>query len=420
VNKQEVIYEDPSNDEIEEVEDNFDSNFKEVLHETTIDATVEMTDETENLITYEIEDLEQPEFVEEYEEVEYLDTMQEDVKEIDEYEFVNKKRENDVKICEYCSPNLMFSTDFGLDYHLYSTHGIGNDPCICTTCNRQYTFQETETEEQISQIILKHSMDHADGKFHSCSQCYELFKTQKQLENHERVQHNSTKAQLKCKSCLIYFDSYAKLSEHLQKSSCKDVSEKSFQCYICNKLFNLGIAKKRHIREEHRDKAGADCPLCLRCKIPSATAFENHYRTHFVEPRFNCSFCDRSFHESDRLKTHIKRSHATNKYICFWCKRTFKDKSGISRHILSVHFHERNYKCNLCYKAFSASYNLKEHLFAVHKSASHTYTCEICSADFLYRKQFERHRQTCDGSLWKRSHLRNNSNSSLHNKSMLT
>lgn len=267
-------------------------------------------------------------------------------------------------------------------------------------CNVTFPVKPTDREEVINKNIEKHTRGHLEGKFHSCKNCFEVFKTIKQLENHERSHDaNNRGTQYRCKPCGIFFESYAKLNQHVMESACRDVPEKSFKCYICNQVFSMGIVKKKHIQEEHTDKAGADCPLCLRCKIPSAVAFENHYRTHFVPPRFCCSFCGRAFHESDRLQTHIRRSHDKTPLICFWCNKPFRDKSGIARHIMGVHFNTRNYKCSICSKAFTARYNLKEHMFSVHKMAASVYKCEICSQDFLYRKQYVRHRVSCVGAV---------------------
>jgi KRAB domain-containing zinc finger protein len=250
----------------------------------------------------------------------------------------------------------------------------------------------------MERVIEKHFKEHTAGKFYSCKLCFELFQTQTQLEFHLDMRHKkNSKSSFKCRRCSSAFNTRVELSIHVASTDCKENNDKTFQCYICNKIFSMGIAKKQHIMQEHQDKAGTDCPLCLRCKIPSAIAFENHYRTHFVAARFCCSYCGRSFHESDRLQTHIRRSHENTKLICFWCNKTFRDKSGIARHILGVHFNERKFKCNVCWKAFSASYNLKEHMFAVHKTASKYYTCEGCNTDFLYRKQFERHKIICAG-----------------------
>lgn len=194
------------------------------------------------------------------------------------------------------------------------------------------------------------------------------------------------------------FSTSYELNQHIANSSCKENQDKSFRCYICNRIFSMGIAKKKHIQEDHQDKAGQDCPLCLRCKIPSAVSYENHYKTHFIPPRFSCNFCERNFYESDRLQMHIRRNHdASSRYTCFFCSKKFRDKSGIARHIQGVHFNDRKYKCAQCSKAFTTSYNLKEHMFSIHKQASTVYTCETCCQEYLYRKQFERHRKQCAG-----------------------
>lgn len=222
---------------------------------------------------------------------------------------------------------------------------------------------------------------HLEGKRQSCSECFQVFKTLKQLQVHQHSFH------------LKFTDNDSSHKFSIFKAS----SEKSFQCYICDKIFNLGIEKKKHIQTDHQDKAGQDCPLCVRCKIPSALAYENHLKTHFSTPRFKCNFCERTFFESDRLQMHIKRDHEKTRFICFFCSKNFRDKSGIARHILGVHFNDRKFKCEMCSKAFTTSYNLKEHMFSIHKQASNVYTCESCSHQYLYRKQFERHRIHCVG-----------------------
>ncbi|KAG5684825.1 hypothetical protein PVAND_014037 [Polypedilum vanderplanki] len=324
------------------------------------------------------------EYIEEYEQVEYL-----------EESFTDSTFQ-----CTYCEPFITFKTDYGLKKHLYNEHQIGGNPLICFTCNIEFKVKPTISEEAINKSIQKHMFYHEEGKFHSCTKCFEVFNTNRQLQNHENYHHNvNVKISLihKCKSCGTQFQSNNQLTKHVQESNCKSHFEKTFQCYICNETFTRGVTKKKHVQEMHQDKAGSDCPLCLRCKIPSAIAFENHYKTHFIAPRFCCNYCGRSFHENDRLQTHIKRSHDITKFTCFWCTKTFKDKSGITRHILGVHFNTRKYKCEICTKAFTASYNLKEHLFSVHKIASKIYTCDVCNQDFLYRKKFERHRPICTG-----------------------
>lgn len=378
--------------------------------------------EPENFVVY-CEETEEsfsaPAYV--YEEVEYLETneMQEE-NQLPEIEVEQWSEKSSLKkfrhfLCNLCKPNIFFKNKLGCDRHKYDVHQLGNNPLICSVC--EYSFDGGDVkEDRLMRNIQKHMTAHKNGKLKSCMMCPEVYKSMHHLEEHHYRNHQNPSPQNKCKGCQNDFLTYEELKDHLLTTNCKDSHEKPFKCFICNETFVMGIAKKKHIQMLHQDRAGADCPLCLRCKIPSAVAFENHYKTHFEgifsfsnelflkinktslsEPRFCCSFCGRPFYESDRLQTHIRRAHETVKLSCNWCTKTFRDKSGIARHILGVHFNQRNHRCHFCSKAFTASYNLKEHMFSVHKQANKFYTCESCSQNFLYRKQYERHRVTCTG-----------------------
>ncbi|CRK90583.1 CLUMA_CG004285, isoform A [Clunio marinus] len=342
-----------------------------------------------------------------YEEIEYLeqDVITEDysieVSEPGEFTFV----ENVVTkfFCMLCNPNVSFNYEASLKNHEWEVHQIGDkNNLVCGICS--YEFNTDEDRDQMERNMAKHFAAHERGKNKPCMLCPEVLKSKRNLENHQHRRHKIPPAQSnKCKGCQTDFNTYEELHEHLAIfTDCRDPHERPFKCYICNETFSLGVAKKKHVEIEHKDYAGTDCPLCLRCKIPSAVAYEKHYKIHFAAPRYCCNFCGRPFFELDRLQLHIKRSHQNLKFSCNWCEKTFRDKSGITRHILGVHFNQRNHHCTQCSKSFTASYNLKEHMFSVHKEASKIYTCEYCKQDFLYRKQYERHRSTCNGTLMKR------------------
>lgn len=356
--------------------------------------------------------------IEMYEEIEYLEAepIEEQFSLDSNQTFEILQEDTPLLFCSFCPSSAGYKHEILLKRHVWEVHHSGNDPLICSICNFVFNPEDTR-DDVLARQVQKHELAHQNDKFHSCLICPEVFKTLRSLEDHRQRQHINTQSN-KCKGCQSDFATFRALHLHLTGSFCKETHEKPFKCYICNESFSMGVTKKRHIQTNHQDKKGADCPLCLRCKIPSAVAFENHYKIHFageecwtlkrsqkfifciflLEPRFCCSYCGRNFYESDRLHTHIRRVHLNTKLICNWCQRTFRDKSGIARHILGVHFNQRNHQCPMCSKAFTASYNLKEHLFSVHKNASKFYTCGSCSQNFLYRKQYERHRNNCDGT----------------------
>lgn len=308
----------------------------------------------ESLITY--EEVKDPV---EFSVVEYLEP---EISSFAEEATPQSSRIKTIEFCTRCKPNPSFRTKIGLKIHNFTFHRIGNmNPLICHVCN--FKFDENLKEESIARIIKKHQEAHEAGKTLCCSYCPEMFKSKRNWEEHQYRMHTSNK-EFRCKACQGEFASSIDLNIHLEESSCRPGHEKPFRCYICNEVFHLGTAKKRHVLEKHQDKAGSDCPHCLRCKIPSAIAYDNHLKIHYEAPRFCCSFCGRSFYESDRLMTHIKRAHEGTRLICFFCSKEFKDKSGIARHILGVHFNQRNHRCHICTKSFTASYNLKVISFA--------------------------------------------------------
>ncbi len=120
---------------------------------------------------------------------------------------------------------------------------------MCETCNIEFLVKNSDNEETLSKNIQVHKSYHAEGKFRSCNECFSVFKTLKQLENHKQAVHEISKSsQYQCKNCSTTFSTALDLKKHLASTKCKNASEKSFQCYICNEIFTMGIAKKRHIQ----------------------------------------------------------------------------------------------------------------------------------------------------------------------------
>lgn len=219
--------------------------------------------------------------IEMYEEIEYLEqeSMDENFS-VDWNQQVGESIEETNLICAHCSPNIAFDHDFNLKRHKWEVHSIGRDPLVCSIC--QYVFSADTKDEALIHQIQKHESAHKSGKLHSCLICPEIFKTLRSLEDHQQRYHFNVQSSSRCKGCQFEFLSSHDLQLHLMESNCKELHERPFKCYICSESFAMGITKKKHVQVEHQDKKGADCPLCLRCKIPSAVAFENHYKTHFA------------------------------------------------------------------------------------------------------------------------------------------
>lgn len=181
--------------------------------------------------------------------------------------------------CIHCNDN--FSFEIGLRAHMELHEKEGFDPLVCQMCGYEFP-NDFNREDLLARQMSKHFAAHEEGKMINCPMCPEVFKTRRKLEEHQIRLHNNSKPQHKCKGCFHDFGSHLELHQHLIESDCKESHERPFKCYLCGETFSMGIQKKKHIQTDHQDKAGADCPHCLRCKIPSALAFENHAKTHFA------------------------------------------------------------------------------------------------------------------------------------------
>ena len=276
---QEILHNDGNFYEIEEFESEGGNKHEPISEQYVIEEIVD--EELEEIFVNEEEQEEVvPVASEAYMEVleEYLEGEAEPQFKIEPISFPIKNQKFN---CRECKPNIFFKTEIGLKVHEWDFHQIGNrDPLTCLTCN--YTFEyEANKEDSLTRQMHKHLVAHASGKMNSCTICPEVFKSLHHLEEHKKRQHRKHMTN-KCKACHSEFSTNQELQLHLITSSCKDQHQRPFKCYICNETFAMGIAKKKHIQIDHQDKAGADCPKCLRCKIPSAIAYENHYKTHFA------------------------------------------------------------------------------------------------------------------------------------------
>src|SRR5437899_3911999 len=77
-----------------------------------------------------------------------------------------------------------------------------------------------------------------------CHRCNETFKTNLQLQKHQRIQHKEKKPLLQCSHCDKKFKCKSKLKEHERVHS----GEKTFACSHCNKTFTLLHHCKMHIK----------------------------------------------------------------------------------------------------------------------------------------------------------------------------
>ena len=96
------------------------SPMKIVIYDSAVDAI----DEEDAYITYEVEEEDETAgYIEEYEQVEYLETeipsQNDENIEYDESKLFNNYQ------CAFCKPSLIFKTEIGLERHMFEDHNMG-------------------------------------------------------------------------------------------------------------------------------------------------------------------------------------------------------------------------------------------------------------------------------------------------------
>ena len=132
-------------------------------------------------------------------------------------------------------------------------------------------------------------------------------------------------------------------------------------------------ASRKSTNEEYQcDQCGKflKTPKTLRC-----------HKTLHSEPKYVCSICKKTFHNSTLLSNHRRKEHCNKDYKCQLCESEFQFLRQLDKHLATRHGSKR-FKCEFknCDKIYSSREGLRYHKL-VHTGLK-PYTCEICGKCF--------------------------------------
>lgn len=242
-----------------------------------------------------------------------------------------KKTHKKTFTCDVCFSTTDHISEETLEQHFLDEHYI-DETKICNVC--QKTFDTEQKFKRHTQRCVKRPDKPLKIKVKklrkvaskaSCTLCTRrvYFDSEINRQYHMFIKHNIGENPHKCKICGKTFDLATQLKRHNDETGTCKPNElqvaKTYKCYICNEVFAMLVSKHQHINTHHADKAYGDCHLCLRKRIPSACAFEQHVSEHYMEFALICNYCGRGFHQEGRLNNHIKHMHQTKYVYCDLC-----------------------------------------------------------------------------------------------------
>lgn len=187
-----------------------------------------------------------------------------------------------------------------------------------------------------------------------------------------------------CEVCNKMFDRPYRLQRHLQ---IHDPNRRRVSCQICDRMFTREDTLQNHIRCLHSDERPYKCTDegCYKA-FASQSALIQHLKSHMNGKPYRCNECPASFALLSIYKQHMHKDHAETEALrCSDCYRVFADRDGLDQHKLLEH----RYECEICGKAFARLAYLEQHA-RVHEGSG-LFNCKFCSLGFDNEYAFKQH-----------------------------
>ncbi|XP_036337992.1 zinc finger protein 2 homolog isoform X1 [Rhagoletis pomonella] len=241
----------------------------------------------------------------------------------------------------------------------------------------------TDTEPD----TMPYNANYAPRRSLQCKICFAIFPKRFLLKEHRLRLHPQENPYV-CNICSKGFKSNFQLSQHKHKHSRLD----SIKCKQCGKHFRSQLHLQRHHKNFHLTSTYT-CHICNE-KFENYTQmrFQYHVRQH-GEKRFQCQFCEKSFHQKIHQINHERTHTKEQPFRCDVCGKCYRQQTACREHMLT-HKDPTPFKCSVCQKGFTQRSSLRMHLrgHSQHSKKKSRFNCDLCGQTFSKEAQYEWHK----------------------------
>ncbi|XP_022106203.1 zinc finger protein Xfin-like [Acanthaster planci] len=260
---------------------------------------------------------------------------------------------------------------------------IAFEECQCTICQKS-------GPNMVGYNYLKEGLAPSGRKRFECTLCRKVFPALCKCLSHIKLLHATASGNpYKCRNCGKCFLAVTSLCGHMRAH--RERKKFSFQCGICEKVFQIGEALKRHVVAFHSKAiskealaAAAKQSSKLKLKIRLPKLADKILAEKLASGRENRL-------QDDKMKEQMaggKKRALPKTMTCNKCGQSFTQGNSYVRHMCK-HLNIVPFDCKKCGKLFSSQAVLKAHM--QHHNNAQMYQCIRCSFRAKYLTQLYTH-----------------------------